>query len=38
MSLETVKALLLLAKLYSNQIDCKNCPLKPFCGKMPCEW
>ena len=38
MSLELVKALLLIAKACASSIDCESCPLKAFCGKMPSEW
>lgn len=38
MSLELVKALLLLVKVCANSIDCKECPIKEFCGKLPSDW
>ena len=38
MSLELVKALLLIAKVCTSAIDCDKCPLKEFCEKSPAEW
>ena len=38
MSLEIVKALLLLAKVCANSTNCDSCQLKEFCGKIPSEW
>lgn len=31
MSLELVKALLLILRVCMENEDCKKCPLKPFC-------
>lgn len=38
MSLELVKALLLIAKICAANKNCQECPLKEFCKKMPSEW
>lgn len=38
MSIELVKALLMIARVCAAAIDCDRCPLKEFCGKMPSEW
>ena len=38
MSIELVKALLLLAKVCASSTGCDTCPMKDFCGKMPSEW
>ena len=38
MSLELVKALLLIAKICAANQDCKECSLKEFRKKMPSEW
>lgn len=38
MSLELVKALLVIARVCAAAVDCDRCPLKEFCEKMPSEW
>ena len=38
MSLELVKALLMLARVCASALSCDECPLKEFCGKIPSEW
>ena len=38
MDIEIVKALLLLVRVCSAQINCDKCPIKEFCGKMPINW
>ena len=38
MSLELVKALLLIAKICANSISCDKCVMKEFCGKIPSDW
>lgn len=38
MTIELVKALLLLAKVCAGAPGCENCALKEFCGKIPSEW
>lgn len=38
MSVETVKALLKLARVCSAAISCEQCVLKEFCGKAPETW
>ena len=38
MSLEIVKALLLIAKTCAACGDCQACILKSFCGKIPLQW
>jgi hypothetical protein len=38
MSVEIVRALLLLSKYCISQDDCGTCPLRAFCGKQPSEW
>ena len=38
MSLELVKALLLIVKVCIDNTDCRECELKEFCKKIPSEW
>lgn len=38
MSIELVESLLLIAKFCVSQDNCKECPLRQFCGKIPSEW
>lgn len=38
MTVELVKALLLLAKVCASAMSCDDCALKEFCGKLPSEW
>lgn len=38
MTLEVIKALLIIARVCASAVSCKQCPLKEFCGKMPSEW
>lgn len=38
MSVELVKALLIIAKVCAAAGDCSVCQLKEFCGKIPLEW
>lgn len=38
MSLELIKALLAILKVCIDTDDCRKCPLKEFCRKMPTEW
>lgn len=38
MTLEVLKALVVIADFCYKQNNCKTCPLKDLCAKMPCEW
>jgi len=38
MSLELVKALLMIARVCTSTLSCDQCLLKEFCGKIPSEW
>ena len=38
MSIELVKALLLILKTCMENQDCKKCQLRQFCKKIPTEW
>lgn len=38
MSVELVKALLMIIKVCSSATSCDDCVLKEFCGKIPSEW
>lgn len=38
MDLELVKALTIILKWCFACENCKCCPLKNYCGKMPLEW
>lgn len=38
MTIELIKALLLIAKVCAASISCEKCTLKEFCGKIPSEW
>ena len=38
MSVELVRALLIIAKVCAAAGNCADCQLKEFCGKIPLEW
>lgn len=38
MTLEVLKALVVILEFCMNQDSCKNRPMAQFCQKMPCEW
>lgn len=38
MSMELVKALLLIARVCASALGCEKCVLREFCGKTPAEW
>lgn len=38
MTLEVLKALVVILEFCLNQDSRKNCPMSQFCQKMPCEW
>ena len=38
MSIELVKALILIVKYCADQSSCNTCVLRDFCGKIPSEW
>ena len=38
MSIELVKALLIIARVCAANQNCGKCVLKEFCGKLPSEW
>ena len=38
MTVELLQALLEILKTCQEQDSCKQCPLRQFCEKMPCEW
>ena len=38
MSIELVKALLLIAKVCAEQSNCNECPMREFCQKQPMSW
>lgn len=38
MTVELLKAILLIVKFCESQNNCKTCPIKDMCGKMPSEW
>lgn len=38
MNLELFRAVLVILKYCTEQEDCKTCPFKEFCGKIPSEW
>lgn len=37
MTLELIKALTTIMRFCEEQPNCKICPLKEICGKMPCD-
>ena len=37
-SVEVMRALLLIAEFCTGQDNCGNCPMRDLCGKFPCEW
>lgn len=38
MPVEVLKALLTLMRYCLEQDKCKECPMREFCEKMPCEY
>ena len=38
MLLDVMRAVLILYKFCLKQQNCKECPIRELCGKMPCEW
>lgn len=38
MPVEVLKALLVLLRYCLEQDNCKTCPMRDYCGKMPCEF
>lgn len=38
MTLDVLKALAIILEFCLEQDSCKNCSMRVFCGKMPCEW
>lgn len=38
MTLDVLKALAIILEFCLEQDSCKDCPMRDFCGKMPCEW
>ena len=38
MTLELLRAIITLIQFCYAQDDCRECPLREICGKMPCEW
>lgn len=38
MTVDVLKALVVLLESCQEQDSCKLCPMAQFCGKMPCEW
>lgn len=38
MTIELVRALLLIAKVCAQQTSCEECPMKEFCQKQPLSW
>lgn len=38
MTVELLEALATILEVCQEQDNCKDCPLAPFCDKMPCEW
>lgn len=38
MTIEVLRALVLLADFCYEQADCRTCPMRDYCRKMPCEW
>ena len=37
MTLELLRALFIIARFCEKQQNCKECPMRDICGKMPCE-
>ena len=37
MTLEVLRALFTLVRFCEKQENCKSCPMKEICGRMPCE-
>lgn len=38
MSIELVKAFILIAQVCGQQSSCDKCPMKDFCGRQPTSW
>ena len=38
MTLDVLKALAIILEFCLEQDSCKDCLMRDFCGKMPCEW
>ena len=38
MTIELIKALLIIARFCIENSNCRTCALKEFCGKLPSEW
>lgn len=38
MTLDVLKALAIILEFCLEQDSCKDCHMRVFCGKMPCEW
>ena len=38
MDLNLFRAVLVILKQCIEQEDCRTCPFKDFCGKIPSEW
>lgn len=38
MTVELLKALLIILRFCYQQDNCKKCPLRDLCAKMPCDW
>lgn len=38
MSKELVKALIIIARTCAAEGDCRKCPLREYCGKLPSSW
>lgn len=38
MTVELLEALAAILRVCENENSCTKCPLKEYCGKMPCDW
>ena len=37
MTLELLKALVTIVRFCDKQANCRTCPMREVCGKMPCD-
>ena len=38
MGVDLIKALMLVFHFCLEENDCRQCPIRSFCGRKPCEW
>lgn len=38
MTLELLKAMVVILEMCLKQSSCKECPMQSYCQEMPCDW